>query len=406
MPCLLSDNVEDNRGEVASQAHFVQAIFHHSLQGVSPDRYNSPVMRKPYVAITLCLLNLVVAGCDRLQPGYYLTPGHLPSPTSLPTGTLAPTLTLPSTRQVAGAATATGTPSPTPVITPTPTPFVCVEEHGQIVQVQFFSATLQRNMGYRIYLPPCYSITGRRYPYLIIMHGLVPGTTVMNDDQWDRMGLDEAADKGYRDGTLPPMIIVMPNGNDARHGDDTSPFPIVVVNDLMPEIEANYCTWNTSAGRAIGGLSRGAFWAYDIALEHPDLFDRVGGHSPFFYDGDYKQHNPYNLLGTVKGIERLKMHIDYGADDYVDVGVKQFMDKLQQNYGIVPELVVNSKGAHNEEYWSAHTADYLAFYGADWPLDAAQLPACDTPTSNATAQPSYGTPSYGTPSDGTPSDKP
>jgi enterochelin esterase-like enzyme len=213
-----------------------------------------------------------------------------------------------------------------------------------------------------------------------MMHGLVPGTTVMNDDQWDRMGLDEAADQGYLTGKLPPMMIIMPNGNDSRHGDDDSPFSRVIVSELMPEIESHFCTWNESRGRAIGGLSRGGFWAYSVVFQHADLFERVGGHSPFFYDGDYPIYNPYNLMDTAQNIERLKMYIDYGVDDHnVDTGIGLFVDKLQAQ-GIEPQMAINPDGAHTEDYWAAHVADYLAFYATDWPLAIEDLPGCNQPS--------------------------
>lgn len=243
--------------------------------------------------------------------------------------------------------------------------------------MSFESQLAYREFEYRVYLPPCYRVTGRRYPYLIMMHGLVPGSTVMNDDQWDRMGLDDAATQGYLDGTLPPMIIIMPDGNTARHGDDNSPITEVIVNELMPEIEANLCTWNESSARAIGGLSRGGFWAYSVAFQHPDLFDRIGGHSPFFYDGDYKVYNPYNLMDGAQDIDRLTLYIDYGVNDHnVDVGIGLFVDKLR-SLGLDVQLVINPEGAHTEDYWAAHVTDYLKFYSAEWSHDVEQLPICE-----------------------------
>ncbi len=290
-----------------------------------------------------------------------------------------PSATPPSTVQSLDPLTATLLP-PTITLTPMVTPFSCGETEGKIEIMSFESQITGRTFQYRVYLPPCYAITRRRYPYLIMMHGLVPGTDVMNDDQWDRMGLDEAASQGYLNGTLPPMIIIMPNGNNAQHGDDDSPFSKVIVGELIPEIENVFCTWNESRARAIGGLSRGGFWAYSVAYQHPDLFGRVGGHSPFFYDGDYKVYNPYNLMDTAQGIERLKMAIDYGVDDHnVDTGIELFVDKLRA-HGIEPQVVVNPDGAHTEDYWAAHVADYLAFYGAEWPFAVEGLPGCNQPS--------------------------
>jgi S-formylglutathione hydrolase FrmB len=339
--------------------------------------------------ILLLSITWLVMGCKQLRPGYYLTPENYPTPpgtvSPLPTSGIAVAVaddasaTPDSTIQPIMPPTATP-PPPTITSTPTATPFRCTETEGKIEIMSFDSQITGRAFGYRVYLPPCYTITRRRYPYLIMMHGLVPGTDVMNDDQWDRMGLDEAASQGYLNGTLAPMIIIMPDGNDARHGDDDSPFSKVIVSELMPEVEGNLCTWNESRMRAIGGLSRGGFWAYSVAYQDTSLFDRVGGHSPFFYDGDYKVYNPYNLMDTAQGIVRLKMYIDYGVDDHnVDTGIELFVDKLRSQ-GIEPQLVINPEGAHTEDYWAAHVADYLAFYAAEWLHAIEDLPGCNQPS--------------------------
>jgi len=274
---------------------------------------------------------------------------------------------------------------PTPVLTTvvastaasTPTSHPpCAETRGQIVLDSFPSRVAGREFHYRVYLPPCYGTSGKRYPYLIMMHGLVPGSDIMNDSQWDDLGLDEQADAGYLAGIRAPMIIVMPNGNDVNHGNDDSPFVSLLVNELIPEVEGKYCTWNEPASRAIGGLSRGGFWALSTAFLNPQLFERVGGHSPFLYDGDYPVYNPYNLADQVPGIERLTLYIDHGAQDYVQDGVQLFVEKLSRR-GIVPTYIINPEGAHTEDYWAAHTADYLDFYAAGWPLDLNALPDCE-----------------------------
>ena len=344
--------------------------------------------RKTKILSFLLMVSVLLAstGCEKLQPGYYLTPGHVP--TQPPTQTDVPTPVTPSPTPVSTVwviGTPTLTPLPPPTLTPTPSPTLapsptntippCEETEGQIVYHSFISQLTGREFHYRVYLPPCYSVAGRRYPYLIMLHGLGQG---MDDSQWDRMGLDEAADLGYARGALPPMIIVMPNGNDAEHYMDNGPYPELIVRELMPAVEAGFCVWADSSHRAIGGLSRGGYWAFWIAFSHPDLFDRLGGHSPYFYDADYpSDFNPNNLVDTAPGIERLSIYLDMGAQDtIVDVGVHDFVRRLRRR-GIEPEYVINPVGDHTEVYWSAHTADYLAFYAADWPRDVSQFPACE-----------------------------
>lgn len=331
-------------------------------------------------------LALLSAGCEKLQPGYYLTPANYPTlpptltPTSPPETPVTPSPTPVSTTRAL--ATPTLTPLPIPTFTATPSPAAtatldsCSETEGQIVRASFISQYTGQPFRYRVYLPPCYASTERRYPYLIILHGLGEG---MDDSQWDRMGLDEAADLGYVRGSLPPMIIIMPNGNDARYAYDPGPLPDVILNELIPEIEATFCTWNDPAMRAIGGLSRGGFWAFGIAFTHPDLFDRVGGHSPYFYDGDYTPINPYNLIETAEGIERLAIYLDVGVNDtLVDDNLRAFVERLRRR-GIEPEYVINPVGGHDEAYWAAHTADYLSFYAAEWPRDVSAFPSCHDP---------------------------
>jgi len=340
------------------------------------------------VAIFVLTVGFISSGCARLQPGYYLTPGHFP--TLPPTETLPPTLVTPSETPVStvqGVATLTLTPfgataGPTllPSLIPTNTLQPCDETHGQIVETQVFSTLANHDVRYRVYLPPCYTQTARRYPVLVMLHGLGEG---MNDSQWDRMGLPEAADLGYVQSSLPPMIIVMPNGNDANYIWDAGPFPDMLVEELLPDVQAQFCTWNEASRRAIGGLSRGGYWALWIAFRNPDIFSRVGGHSPYLYDPEFSSDkNPFNLIDEVP-TSGLAIYLDHGGENReiqeVAPGVQQLLTRLRSR-GIRPEYVANPVGDHVEAYWASHTADYLAFYAKEWPREITTYPDCHSPS--------------------------
>jgi enterochelin esterase-like enzyme len=344
----------------------------------------STSLPRTLLAALIALSAAWLAGCEQMQLGYYRTPGNLPtvsveaaqdaSPLPADTVTPSPPATIPTL--------ATVTPSPTLTITPSPTrtPVVCTDTQGEIVEESFVSQLTGGTFHYRVYLPPCYAASERRYPVLYMLHGLGAG---MDDSQWDRMGLDEAADQGIAQGVLAPMIIVMPNGNDADHAQNhgPSPYPEVIVGELMPAIQEQYCTWNLPEMRAIGGLSRGGYWAYWVAFSYPDLFGKVGGHSPYFFQPDYPtDKNPNNLVDTAPGIEGLEMYFDHGPQDYDQVigGVAQFIDRLSRR-GIEVTYVQNPSGGHTEEYWSSHVADYLTFYTQGWPRDRGALPSCHAP---------------------------
>ncbi len=256
----------------------------------------------------------------------------------------------------------------------TPTP-VCAETQGLIVQETLESALANTLLHYRVYLPPCYALTGKRYPTLIMLHGWVQNSTAMNDDQWVRLGLTAAADQGIGQHKLAPMIIVMPNSNDLDQGNDGSPYGKVIATELLPDVAAKFCASNDPALRAIGGLSRGGFWAFSTAFQYPNLFGKVGGHSPYVYPGDFKDYNPYDMLDHPIPIGGLKVYVDHGAQDFVADNVREFVRKLKLR-GATLQYVVNPTGTHVESYWAAHVAEYLDFYAAGWPLDANTFPNC------------------------------
>jgi S-formylglutathione hydrolase FrmB len=273
-------------------------------------------------------------------------------------------------------ATSTGTPEP-PTATPTATPFVCNQKQGQIVTLALTSKVARVDVPYRVYLPPCYADTTRRYPYVILMHG-----SDQDHTEWtDLLKVNEALETGLEVGALPPMILVMPYGGDLANTNtfsDGASWESVVVSELMPEIEKNFCTWNAREGRAIGGISRGGFWAFEIALRHLDLFSAVGGHSPFFdAQNAPPQYNPLNLAKTVQFPPGLQPRIwlDAGKDDYARANVEIFQKTLASR-NIDPGYTMNPVGKHEVAYWAQHVAEYLSFYGQTWPRAIEDLPSC------------------------------
>ncbi len=348
-----------------------------------------PVVKQIIRILQLALfvvLVLSLVACDQLQQGYYLTPENYPgveidpsTPTLIPTP-LPPTgstATPVSTVRAVPTETLTPLPPPTETAPPEPTRITCPDTKGVMVFDAFSSSYTGGMVNYRVYLPPCYALSGKRFPVLIMLHGLGVG---MDDAQWDEMGLDEAADAGFADGSLSPLIIVMPNGNDAGHESSYGDYPKILVEELIPRIESLYCTLDHPTGWAIGGLSRGGYWATWIAFSYPDLFSRLGGHSPYFFEPESStEKNPNNLVDGILGIGHMAIYFDHGKQDYPQVleGVGEFVSRLRRQ-GIVVEYVINEQGDHTEAYWSEHVADYLAFYTAEWPRDLNDLPACDT----------------------------
>lgn len=322
---------------------------------------------------TLFLMLMALTACDPLA--FQAPTAQVMIITAVPSATPLPTATRAVTR--------TPIPTPTVVITPSATPFPCDEERGQVLKFDTFrSAIANETLRYRVYIPPCYQQTQKRYPYAVLLHG-----AGQNESEWEVIGAIQALDQGFRLGALPPMIIVLPYmgsiGNDNTFPPNPS-YETVVLEELLPAVERDFCTWNTREHRAIGGISRGGFWAYSIALRHPDVFGIVGGHSAFFPDNLNEVPAAFNPLELARNSSflpeaRLRMYLDNGANDFAGISQENFSSRLSAR-GIAHTYVINPVGDHNEAYWSAHVSEYLAFYSRDWPKDVARLPSCLEPS--------------------------
>lgn len=134
--------------------------------------------------------------------------------------------------------------------------------------VVFHSASLQRDMHYRILVPRDYD-NGGRFPALYLLHGLYGD--YMN---WDtRTRLEDYARNRH-------LLIVMPDANDSWYTNSATvpgdKFEDYVAKDLISEIDEKYRTLRDRHSRALAGLSMGGYGALKLALEYPDLFGFAG----------------------------------------------------------------------------------------------------------------------------------
>src|SRR5262249_27009663 len=137
-----------------------------------------------------------------------------------------------------------------------------------------------------IYTPPCYAETSQAYPVLYLIHGL------NNDEtQWEQLGVGPEADKLMAAGAIAPLIMVLP-----RDQGDLQFDPAFVV-DLVPYVDSHYRTLASAGYRAVGGMSRGGGWAVHLGLRYPQVFSRVGAHSPAIFYGD--ENNVLKYLRAV-----------------------------------------------------------------------------------------------------------
>lgn len=247
----------------------------------------------------------------------------------------------------------------------------CPQPAGQLITETLDSNVTVVPITVHIYLPPCYDPEHYTYPTLYLIHG-----TAFEQGGWLYDGVPRVADVQMSLGVLPPFIIVMP-GADMRAGDaskyswtNTGPgsYDDFVVNELIPYIDQNYSTWASREGRAIGGISRGGYWAIEIAFAHPDLFSAVAGHSPSVFTqlvGVPPNFSMLSLARSVDELHDLRIWLDAGDADWAKVDMQKLMGDLD-DAGVSYYAEVG-EGGHEDSYWTSRVPDYLAFYSASWP---------------------------------------
>lgn len=148
----------------------------------------------------------------------------------------------------------------------------------------------------------------------------------------------------------------------------------ITVNYLIPYIDATYCSWQAAAGRGIGGISRGGYWALEIAFRHTDLFSAVSGHSSHLrFETDEARYNPLATYARAD-LSHMRIWLDWGETDFLRPGQQQLHQSLA-DAGIIHQAFVNS-GGHNDAYWLAHLAEYLNWHTAVWPRNRGNYPPC------------------------------
>ena len=234
---------------------------------------------------------------------------------------------------------------------------------------RFFSPALGREMSYLIYQPAGYEQSRDRYPVLYLLHGIGGGMW-----EWVETGLLETMDDLVRGGDVPPMLIVLPEGEQSywvNHVDGPR-WGDYVADDLVAHIDATYRTITGPEGRAVGGLSMGAHGALQLVMRYPDRFGAVGAHSPSLRRAD----DTFPFLGTTDDFDErdplwlaraghlpttVRLWLDSGeADPWLEQVVALHEALAAQG---VSHTWQTFPGAHDGAYWAEHVADYLRFYG-------------------------------------------
>ena len=160
-----------------------------------------------------------------------------------------------------------------------------------MARVVFDSAAVGAPVSYHVWRPSAYDAQPqRRFPVLYWLHGsgsMLSGIATVS-------ALFDAA---VASGRIPPLLVVFPNGLeygmwcDAESG--LQPVESMLVQDLLPEIDARYRTLPEARARLVEGFSMGGYGAARMAILHPDRFGAASmlGAGPL--QPDFPAMNPH-----------------------------------------------------------------------------------------------------------------
>ena len=157
--------------------------------------------------------------------------------------------------------------------------------HGLISENIYFSTLTNAWRRCFVYTPASYyTNTKERYPVLYLQHG-----SGEDETGWAVQGkANLIVDNLIAESKAVPMIIVMDNGyankpqDQAAIDNKTRPvslFEEVMINEIIPMIDAKFRTRSDKDHRAIAGLSMGANQTIRIIMNHLDKFSYIGGFS-------------------------------------------------------------------------------------------------------------------------------
>jgi enterochelin esterase-like enzyme len=238
--------------------------------------------------------------------------------------------------------------------------------HGEVRERMYFSKTTGDWRRIYVYTPAGYDdTTTTRFPTLYLQHGAGEDET-----GWYTQGrLANIMDNLIAAGKAKPMLVIMANGYATKAGDSASSttagnarpdfskmfdaFDQVTTQDLIPFIDSTYRTIPDRDHRAVAGLSMGGMQAFQVSLNHLDLFSYIGGFSGAGggFGGPFDIKTAFNGVMADPAAFNSRVHLVYLAlgtaePSFIHNSVTTFRDALDK--GGIKYTFFSSPGTSHE----------------------------------------------------------
>jgi len=232
---------------------------------------------------------------------------------------------------------------------------------------------------YRIFLPPDYEGSGKRYPVIYYFHGHSDRYTLEDyDNGLDTVPKIEAFVAGH------DAIVVAVDGYVAR--DYTgfyggSPYDVrreggdydfgENLKELIGHIDSNYRTLTSRRFRATSGLSMGGFMSLYLSARYPELIGSASAFNPGpeFFAGEKGRRSLWRPKDHVLNHEHTMVRLVRASGDFIS----QYTEETRDAYAIVPTVDFEYRQDEYHRHWATSIAETFEFH-----MRAFANPALDT----------------------------
>ncbi len=228
---------------------------------------------------------------------------------------------------------------------------------------------LERKRQLRLYLPPGYATSGKRYPVLYMHDGqnLFDAATAYAGE-WK---VDETLDALAKEGKLELIVVGIDNGQEKRMTElnawdndkigkgEGREYTDFIVKTVKPMIDKQYRTLPDREHTAIMGSSMGGLASHYALVQYPQVFSKAGVFSPAYWTA--QPSFAFVASNPVPKDARVFMLMGGKEGPQMNADVKRMAEVVKKTGHPAANTVLKivPKAEHNEVFWAGELREAL-----------------------------------------------
>jgi len=228
---------------------------------------------------------------------------------------------------------------------------------------------LERKRQLRLYLPPGYATSNKRYPVLYMHDGqnLFDAATAYAGE-WK---VDETLDALAKEGKLELIVVGIDNGaekrmtelnawdNDRIGKGEGREYTDFIVRTVKPMVDKRYRTLPDRANTAIMGSSMGGLASHYALVQYPDVFSKAGVFSPAYWTAQPS----FGFVASKPTPKDARVFLLMGGKEgpQMNADVKRMAEVIGKTGHPAENTVLKlvPQAEHNEAFWAGELREAL-----------------------------------------------